>query len=271
MRKCVFLLALLSGLVSELLWAQPPGLMPEVGEIWTSPEADTGYVTDNAGVIPADQEEAIEQLLWEVEEKTGVEIAVVTITSMRSYPGGMNATIEAFARELFDEYGIGNMPKNDGILLLVSLQDRKARIELGGYYGNIRDSDAQRIMDRKILPAFKRGQYSKGIQKGVEALVREFTGRWVVGWKDLALWAGGAVALLLIAISLFRNGKTGWGWITVGLLLVVLVILFKIFFVLMRGVMEQSGRGHSSSWSSGGFGGGFGGGFSGGGGATGSW
>ena len=73
--------------------------------------------------------------------------------------------------------------------------------------------------------------------------------------------------LLFIAISLFRSGKKGWGWVVVGIIFILLIILFKIIGRTMRAARESVG----GSGTPGGFGGGFGGGFSGGGGATGSW
>ena len=98
------------------------------------PPADNGYVTDLADALTKDEEEEIEKWLWQTESKTNVEIAVVTILSIQDYPGADVSSIENFATGLFNTYGIGNMPKNDGVLLLVAVKDRKARIELGGGY-----------------------------------------------------------------------------------------------------------------------------------------
>ena len=119
------------------------------------PEPDAGYVTDLAGLLDRDEQEQIEQWLWQVEAKTGVEIAVVTIRSISDFPGSANNSIESFATGLYDKYGIGNLPNNDGVLLLVARQDRKARIELGKGYGRTRDADAVRIMEDRIIPEFK--------------------------------------------------------------------------------------------------------------------
>ena len=71
----------------------------------------------------------------------------------------------------------------------------------------------------------------------------------------------------LIAFSLFKRGKRGWGWVCVGLLIVLLLAILRVVMITGRHMASSS----SGSWSAGGFGGGFGGGFSGGGGATGSW
>jgi uncharacterized protein len=138
------------------------------------PPPDSGYVTDNANLLTKDQEECIEKWLWQTESKTGVEIIVVTIYSIKDYKGTDNSSIESFAKGLFDKYGIGNLPKNDGILLLIAVRDRKARIELGKHYGNSRDKDASRIMQNVIIPEFRKDNYAAGITEGVKAILKDF-------------------------------------------------------------------------------------------------
>ena len=272
------------------------------------PQPDAGYVSDFARLMTRQQEEKIEQMLWRTEEHTGVEVVVMTVDSINDYPDTDNASIETFAAALFDKYGIGNQPKNNGILLLVAYKDHKARIELGKGYGHNRDADALRIMDRIIIPEFKGGRYDQGIVKGVDALVKEFTGKAPNhSWKPKEQ-AGSAVPgspvspspaaakssgllpssimeflsnplvlivliLLLtgIAVSLFQSGKSGWGWICVGLVFVLVLMLIRTVVAILSAMFSNNDHGDSGGWSSGGFGGGFGGGSSGGGGASGSW
>ena len=80
-------------------------------------------------MLTASQIDALNSYCYTAEKRTGVEVVVVTINSIHDYPGTVNDAIESFARGLFDAYGIGNMPKNDGVLLLVCRADRQARIE----------------------------------------------------------------------------------------------------------------------------------------------
>ncbi len=241
--------------------AEPGGYAP-------FPTPDSGYVTDLASVLSPAQEERIEQWLMRVEKQTGVEIAVVTVQRLNDYPGTPNTDIERFATGLFNRWGIGNLPDNNGVLLLVSIGDRKARIELGAGYGRSRDGDAAAIMDGTIIPRFRKGNYADGIEAGVRALMLEFAGVGI-GWNWPLIGGLAAIPVLgLIAFSLLRNGQRGWGWITIGLLLVVVL---GVIFVGVRVLRALGREGHSSGWSAGGFGGGFGGGSSGGGGATGSW
>jgi uncharacterized protein len=228
------------------------------------PQPDAGYVTDTAGLLTEEQEQQMEGWLRETEQRSGIEILVVTLRSLQEYPGTPNRTIEEFARALFDRYGIGNMPKNKGVLLLVVVQDRKARIELGAGYGHVRDRDAKRIMARKIVPCFRQDRYAEGITGGVKALTKEFGGMTFAGRPFPWVLVGGVfVVLLLVAISLFRNGKRGWGWVVAG----STVVLALALLWLGRRTVEALA---TSDDQPGGFGG-FGGGFSGGGGATGSW
>jgi len=159
------------------------------------------------------------------------------------------------------------MPKDNGILLLVAVKDRKARIELGKGYGHSRDADSNRIMQKVILPEFKKNDYAAGITSGVEAIMEEFAGVRVRFPWEFVIIPLAIIILILIAISLFRNGKRGWGWVVIGAIFILVLLLIRLIVTFSRHMPS----GPSSSWSSGGFGGGFGGGSSGGGGATGSW
>jgi len=230
------------------------------------PNPDLGYVTDRANLLTERQHEKLENLLSVTEEKTDVEIVVVTINSIKDFPGTSNGTIEEFAAGLFDAYGIGNMPKNDGVLLLVAVKDRKARIELGAGYGRRRDSDSRRIMDKKIVSNFRKERYAKGIIEGTESLVREFAGISTIPfWIPVVAISILTFLLVLVVTSLFMSGKRGWGWVMTGLLIVVLLALLCLLAGIFRTAF--SGRGGGGGFG----GGGFGGGFSGGGGATGGW
>ncbi|MBW3670334.1 MAG: TPM domain-containing protein [Acidobacteria bacterium] len=231
------------------------------------PEPDSGYVTDRAGVLTSSEEERIEQWLIRVETKTEIEIIVVTLRSIADYPGTDNSTIETFATGLFNEWGIGNVPRHDGILLLVAVDDRDVRVELGRGYGENRNADASEIIREVILPQFRNEDYAAGITDGTRAIIEEFTSLRIGFRWDLVLLPVVVVALLLIGMSLLKNGKKGWGWVVIGLALVLLLFFVYLLITLAR---TKSQYGHSSGWSAGGSGG-FGGGSSSGGGASGSW
>jgi uncharacterized protein len=269
---------LLLGAFAALACAQGTPQAPRAEDYAPYPVPEPGYVTDLALLLSPEQKQELNTLLQQVESRTGVEIAVVTIFSIGEYPKTFKHTIESFAKGLFDKWGIGNLPANNGVLLLVAVKDRKARVELGAAYGRTRDKDASRIMDTVIVPRFKKADYAGGITLGVRAIVREFSGMSLgLSWREipphlLALVVALPI-LVVVAVSLFRNGKRGWGWVVVGLIIVIAVVLLRsvIGAIARRSSRDDDG----GSWGSGGGGsdggGGFGGGSSGGGGATGSW
>ncbi len=231
------------------------------------PQPDHGYITDPAGVLTPAQQEEFERFLWFAEASSGVEIAVLIIDSMHDYPEADAASIEEFARGVFNAWGIGNMPANDGVLLVVAISDRRARIELGAGYGSLRNGDAQRIMDGAIIPNFKRGDHAGGVSAGIRALGLEFASvRYGTNWAVVAAVVLGVLAIP-VGISLIRHGKRGWGWVLIGLGIILLLYVFKTLRTTAQYMEDYSPGGGSS----GGFGGGFGGGSSGGGGASGSW
>ena len=223
------------------------------------PQPDVGYVSDNANLLSTDEEQRLERWLLLAENKSKVEIFVVTINSLSDYKGAENNSIETFATALFDTYGIGNMPKNDGVLLIISKNDRKARIELGKHYGQDRESDATNIMQNVIVPAFKVGDYPAGITNGTIAIIEDFAGiQLTFPWHIVAILVAGLVSIL-VGISCFISGKRGWGYVFVGIgIILFLWVLGSLIYTIKRSLL------HGGS-------GGFGGGSSGGGGSTGSW
>ena len=228
------------------------------------PKPDAGYVTDLAQILDAKDEERIEQWLIQVEKQSGTEIIVVTIPALAAYPGTANESIETFSTALFNRWGIGNRDTNDGILLLVALGDRKARIELGDGHPPGRDVIASEIMIGTIVPKFRSGDYAGGITDGVKEIVHRFTPVRITFRWSLVLVPLAALALLATGISLMMHGKRGWGWVLIGLALVLIVAFLYILAAAARR------RTRSRGWAAGGLGG-FGGGFSSGRGATGSW
>lgn len=229
------------------------------------PPGDREFIRDLAGLIDLDAEVQIERLCDSLLTDKATPIIVVTIDSMAKH-GGRGMRIETFATLLFDQWGIGHATLggqdwNTGILLLVSKGDRKARIELGGGWGRREDALCRQIMDEHIIPYFKRDQYSNGIVAGVVALDK--MGRKLElprrprPWWHYALIVGCVGLAVFTAVSLVRNGSSGWAWVFWG-------VVFSLVGVILYEMMTNRGSGGFS-------GGSFGGGSSGGGGATGSW
>jgi len=236
-------------------------------EIDLEPPGDREFIRDLAGLLDPGAQERIRKVCDSLLTDKATPIIVITIESMAKY-GGEGMRIETFATLLFDQWGIGHatLGKQEwdtGILLLVSRDDRKARIELGGGWGRREDALCRQIMDQQIIFYFKQGQFSGGIVAGVEALDKmgrklELPTRSRPWWHYALVVVFIGLAVFTI-VSLIRNGSSGWAWVFWG---VVFAIVGTILYQMMT---SRSNDGN-------GFGGGsFGGGSSGGGGATGSW
>ena len=215
------------------------------------------FIIDEAGLIQPAEREQIKRISAALLKERGNPIIVVTIPSLAKY-GAFD--VESYALAMFNAWGIGTKVQSKGILLLVAVEDRKARIELGEGYANTKDDVALEIMREVIVPSFKQGNYSAGILQGVEELDQMARGRRVrtgpawQSWLFLGLLALGTG----VAVSLIASGKKGWGWGLLGVIVAVVV-----------GMLLSGGSGRSSGTSFGGSS--FGGGRGGGGGATGSW
>lgn len=214
------------------------------------------YYVDEAGLIDAETGARIDEVASALLAEEGIPLYVVTISSLSAHDA-VTLSIEAYATELFDHWGIGWQDRNYGLLLLISVGDRKARIELGADWGRDYDHQARQVMGELIVPAFKRGDFVTGIADGVRGL--DAMARGLALPKPKAPWwffpalVGGFVLMVVMIVNLFRSGRRGWAW-------ALLAVLGVILFFIIRTMLSSSGSG-----------GGFGGGSSGGGGATGSW
>ncbi len=139
------------------------------------PEATDPYINDYASLLNSSDASHIRSLFQDMRQGEGIHAVVVTISSIRDY-NVHDSTIENFATSLFNAWGIGDALKNNGVLLLVAVSDRKVRIELGSGYGNTVDSEMKALIDEHIVPAFKRDTFSRGIRAGAQAIVEQLTG-----------------------------------------------------------------------------------------------
>lgn len=129
-----------------------------------------GFVNDFAGILSPAQRQAMEQSVRDLQQKTGVQVAVVTLESLE---GGQ---VDDFAAKLFRRWGIGQKDKNNGVLVLVALKDRKARIEVGyGLEPILPDALAGRVLDEELFPAFRQGRHAEGLERGVRRVAEIIT------------------------------------------------------------------------------------------------
>lgn len=232
----------------------------------TSFPKPVGWVNDFAGVISEVDENRLNALITDLEMKTSYEIAAVTVDTVSPLD------INTYAVELYEDWGIGKRDKDNGVLVLLAMDERKVRIETGyGVEGILPDGLCGEIIRYKMVPYFKRGDFGSGVIAGVTTIASKIAEEYGVDLSQeqapktryhetgvrpkpgLRSLFGGLLSLLfLIAIFGLRLG------------------LFGFLFLPMGGYWRSGGYSGGSGGFSGGFSG-FGGGLSGGGGATGSW
>ena len=124
------------------------------------------YVNDYADVLSSETEQYIINTNVNLQEQTGAQVVVVTITSLDG------KSIEEYATELFRNFGIGDKEKNNGVLLLCTTGEREFRIEVGyGLEGALPDGKTGRIQDQYIIPYLKQDNYNDGILNGYNAVL----------------------------------------------------------------------------------------------------
>ncbi|MEN6321643.1 MAG: YgcG family protein [Syntrophaceae bacterium] len=131
----------------------------------------TGRVTDNAEILSKEMRQTISESLKAHEQKTGNQIAVLTIPSLEG------ESIEDYAVNVFNSWKLGQKGKDNGILVIVAPNDRRMRIEVGyGLEGTLPDGLAGSIIRNIMTPQFKTGNYNDGIQSGVKAIIEVLEG-----------------------------------------------------------------------------------------------
>lgn len=263
-----------------------------------NPGAPSGFVNDYAGMMSEGERATLEIKLSQFEKESSNEIAVVTIPSLEG------DVIENFAVELFAEWGIGKKKNDNGVLVLISKDDRKMRIEVGyGLEGALTDAQSWYIIDDIMKPAFRAESYFLGIDAAVDKIIAATQGEYIPDGQPQSSsgsrnWEGifwfGMFAFLWLA-SILGRSKSWWaggviggvagviiglikGFLFFGIISVAILVPFGLLFdfIVSKNYAKGKARGHIPWWIGGGRGGrggfgGFGGGGSGGGGASGSW
>lgn len=128
-------------------------------------------VTDLAGILTPAQKASLDRMLTDFEKRKGSQIAVLIV------PSTQPESIEQYSIRVVDQWKLGRKKVDDGVLLLIALQDRAMRIEVGyGLEGALTDATSNRIIDGVMTPYFQRGQYYPGIEAGLQGIMRVING-----------------------------------------------------------------------------------------------
>lgn len=188
----------------------------------------SGRVVDQAGILSSAEESRLTTRLKDLEDKTSIQLVVVTLPSLRGSP------IEEWGLTLGRTWGIGQEGKDTGALLIVAPNDRELRIEVGyGLEGTLPDATADAIIRNVIVPRFKAGDMADGISDGVNAIIAVLSGageeftpsrREVVGQTlanfEPVIFIGFFIVMMIVTFirqagrprgsRYYRNSSGGW-------------------------------------------------------------
>jgi uncharacterized protein len=227
------------------------------------PDAPARFVYDEPGLLSRDERAALEDSLMKFDGQ-GIEIGVAIFSTIHGDP------IEDVAIALAEKWRPGRADRDNGLLVVVALEERSTRIEVGyGLEGVIPDAVAGRVIQYDMTPAFREGRFGDGISRAVSNLARAARGEAIPEPSQVALPSWLPIVFIIIMFIVMiaarraaRRARTlgrlhprarGGGW-----------------WIGPGGFGGFSGGSRGGGWSGGG-GGSFGGGSFGGGGASGSW
>ena len=176
------------------------------------PSPKEKYLNDYANVLTTAGYQDIRARLIDIEKTSGKEITVVI--QDRKPSAWKDRGLEAYATALFNYWGVGNAERNDGVMLLILVQDRQSRIELGAAYGHEWDAQMKRLMDNKLIPLFREQQWAEAIHRALDGfaalnharspgLVNKLSSQ-----KNSTLWIGFAlmaVPVISLLLWLFKR------------------------------------------------------------------
>jgi uncharacterized protein len=207
----------------------------EIPELWGQ------HVHDEAKVLSQQSVDNLERRLKIFEDSTTNQIAILIVPSLDG------EIVEQYALRVAEKWKLGQKDKDNGVVLLVAINDRKMRIEVGqGLEGPLPDAICNRIIRNEMAPNFRRGDYDAGVNAAIDGIMLAIKGEYKADQAPASGKPGGRFPVFLIAF-----------------------ILFILFRFLSRRGGRTSGWSSGAGWFIGGGGGGGGGGFSGGGGSFG--
>src|ERR1019366_4436953 len=132
----------------------------------------TGRVVDAANILKPETRARLTAALKAHEDATSNQIVVLTVPTIQP------DSVEDYAVKVFDSWKLGQKGKDNGVLVVIVPQDRKMRIEVGyGLEGTLTDVASNRIIRNLMTPQFKAGNYDRGVEDGVRAVIAQLEGQ----------------------------------------------------------------------------------------------
>jgi uncharacterized protein len=237
-------------------------VLPLSAQDLPQPMKPVRLVNDFAQVLNRMELNKLEAMLVSYNDSTSTQITIVTVQSLGGYE------IADYANKLYEAWGIGQKSKNNGLLILLSMEERAVRMEVGyGLEDRLTDALSRRIIERDMVPNFRSGDYAGGLYAASKSVIQVLEGAYTADAKGKGeKQVPGSLIIILIVVILIIivNSKNGGGQSFSGK---GRAGYQPPFFFPMGG---GGGFGGGFGGGGGGFGG-FGGGMSGGGGASGRW
>ena len=194
-----------------------------------------GFIADEANLLSEQVENDLNMTLWDLQKKSGADLVVVTLPSLNG------KTVEEVALDIGRSYKLGAVGKNNGMVFLTAVNERRMRIELGtGLENKISMNTLENIRDKDIIPYYKQNDYETGIRRGAYRLAETVAQAEGVTIKKQGICPPQAVSTGNSA----RRENTPW-WV------------YPLAFILA--IFSPRRRFHSGSFGGFGGGGGFGG------------
>jgi uncharacterized protein len=181
--------------------------------------ANTGRVTDAAGIIDAATQTALITKLKALEDKSGIQLVVGTVKSLEGND------IAPYATALFRFWKLGEAAKNNGALLLIAPNERKVRIEVGyGLEGTLTDAVSKIIITNAIAPRFKAGDFAGGVTRGVDDIITTLTAD-AAEWHEKTQPTGRELTLANVALAFIP--------------LLIFACPFVVLFLILQGYKRR--------------------------------
>jgi len=189
----------------------------------------TGPVIDEAHLLEREDHRELERTLAQINQKGLAQVQVAILKSLQG------EAVESASIKLVEAWKLGDGKKDNGVLFLISVDDKKMRIEVGqGFEGAIPDVEAKRILADQVRPLFKARQFSAGIVVGVHEILRRIDNEYAQASEDPKIEK--------------KSLRGNW-------MFFVYIFIF-IIFTLMRGGLRSGIRRRHGILGGGGFGGG---------------